>query len=81
MSEAANYIEFDRVSKSFWLADSTRQEVLHEVSFFVPRGETVAILGRSGVGKSVALKHIVGFLQPDSGRVYVDGRDVTDLPE
>ncbi|HXE74081.1 MAG TPA: ATP-binding cassette domain-containing protein [Candidatus Xenobia bacterium] len=81
MIRADNYIEFDRVSKSFWLADGSRQEVLHEVSFFVPRRETVAILGRSGVGKSVTLKHIVGFLRPDSGRVYVEGRDVSDLPE
>ncbi|MCI0402344.1 MAG: ATP-binding cassette domain-containing protein [Acidobacteria bacterium] len=76
-----NYIEFDRVSKSFLRQDGQEQTVLHEVSFFVPRGEMVAILGRSGVGKSVTLKHVVGFLRPDSGRVRVDGRDVTELPE
>lgn len=81
MGHADNHIEFERVSKSFLQADGSEQEVLREVSFFVPRGETVAILGRSGVGKSVTLKHIVGFLQPDSGRVRVAGRDVTDLPE
>jgi phospholipid/cholesterol/gamma-HCH transport system ATP-binding protein len=81
MSKADNHIEFERVSKSFLQADGSEQEVLRDVSFVVPRGETVAILGRSGVGKSVALKHIVGFLQPDSGRVRVAGRDVTDLPE
>ncbi len=81
MSKAENHIEFERVSKAFLQADGSEQQVLREVSFFVPRGETVAILGRSGVGKSVALKHIVGFLQPDSGRVRIAGRDVTDLPE
>jgi phospholipid/cholesterol/gamma-HCH transport system ATP-binding protein len=78
---ADNYIEFDRVSKSFLRDDGVEQLVLNEVSFFVPRAEMVAILGRSGVGKSVTLKHIVGFLQPDSGRVRVAGRDVTGLPE
>ena len=62
-------------------ADGGEEAVLVDVSFFVPRGETVAILGRSGVGKSVTLKHLVGFLQPDRGRVWVDGRDVTDLEE
>ena len=81
MAESTNYIEFDRVSKSFLRDDGVEQPVLREVSFFVPRGETVAILGRSGVGKSVMLKHIVGFLQPDSGRIRVAGRDVTELPE
>lgn len=81
MSGAANYIEFEDVSKSFWLPEGGIQKVLDDVSFFVPRGETVAILGRSGVGKSVTLKHIIGFLKPDSGRVLVDGRDITALDE
>ncbi len=81
MKPADNYIEFQNVWRSFPQAGGSEQTVLADVSFFVPRGETVAILGRSGVGKSVALKHIVGFLQPDRGRVWVDGRDVTDLEE
>jgi phospholipid/cholesterol/gamma-HCH transport system ATP-binding protein len=81
MKPADNYIEFQNVWRSFPQADGGEQAVLVDVSFFVPRGETVAILGRSGVGKSVTLKHIVGFLQPDRGRVWVDGRDVTDLEE
>jgi len=76
-----NYIEFERVSKSFWLPDGSLQAVLDDVSFFVPRGEAVAILGRSGVGKSVTLKHIVGFLKPDNGRIRVDGREITGLEE
>jgi phospholipid/cholesterol/gamma-HCH transport system ATP-binding protein len=81
MSSAGNYIEFERVSKAFPQPDGGEQKVLDAVSFIVPRGETVAILGRSGVGKSVTLKHIIGFLQPDAGRVVVDGRDLAALGE
>jgi len=47
----------------------------------VKRGETCVIMGRSGVGKSVALKHIMGFLRADSGQVLVDGEDVTNFSE
>jgi phospholipid/cholesterol/gamma-HCH transport system ATP-binding protein len=74
MSEA--YIEFENVSKSF-----EDRKVLDKVSFVVERGETCVIMGRSGVGKSVALKHILGFLKPDSGRVRVAGEDITDWGE
>jgi phospholipid/cholesterol/gamma-HCH transport system ATP-binding protein len=70
------YIEFQHVSKSF----GTRC-VLNNVSFDAMAGETVAILGRSGVGKSVSLHHIMGFLKPDSGRVIVAGEDITDYTE
>lgn len=70
------YIEFRDVSKSFG-----EQEVLRDVSFYMNRAETTVILGRSGVGKSVSLKLILGFLKPDSGRVIVAGQDITDLGE
>ncbi|HEV8525737.1 MAG TPA: ATP-binding cassette domain-containing protein [Terriglobales bacterium] len=70
------YIEFKEVSKAF--GDN---QVLDRVSFDVLPGETVCILGRSGVGKSVALHHIMGFLKPDSGRVIVAFEDITDYPE
>jgi len=70
------YIEFKHVSKSF--GDN---RVLDDVSFDVRSGETVCILGRSGVGKSVSLHHIMGFLKPDSGRVIVAHEDVTDYDE
>jgi phospholipid/cholesterol/gamma-HCH transport system ATP-binding protein len=70
------YIEFRDVSKSF--GDHL---VLDQVSFFVNPGETICILGRSGVGKSVALQHIMGFLKPDSGRVIVAQQDITDYAE
>jgi ABC-type transporter Mla maintaining outer membrane lipid asymmetry ATPase subunit MlaF len=71
-----HYVEFRGVSKAF-----DEHVVLDEVSFFVDHGETVVIMGRSGVGKSVALKHIMGFLKPDSGRVIVAGEDITDWNE
>ena len=70
------YIEFDHVSKSF-----DDRKVLDDVSFDVERGETCVIMGRSGVGKSVTLKHILGFLKPDSGRIRVAGEDITDWGE
>lgn len=70
------YIEFRDVSKSFG-----EQDVLRDVSFHMNRGETTVILGRSGVGKSVSLKLILGFLKADSGRIIVAGQDVTDLSE
>ena len=75
-SGTGHYIEFRDVSKAF-----DDHVVLDRVSFFVDRGETCVILGRSGVGKSVSLKHILGFLRPDSGRVFVAGEDITDWTE
>src|SRR5713226_2766314 len=70
------YIEFKDVSKAF--GDN---RVLDHVSFSVLPGETVCILGRSGVGKSVSLHNIMGFLKPDSGRVWVAYEDITDFSE
>jgi len=70
------YIEFREVSKTF--GDKV---VLDRVSFDVMPGETVCILGRSGVGKSVSLQLLMGFLKADSGRVIVAGEDVTDFSE
>jgi phospholipid/cholesterol/gamma-HCH transport system ATP-binding protein len=70
------YIEFRDVCKAF--GDKV---VLDHVSFDVKPAETVCILGRSGVGKSVALQHIVGFLQPDAGQVIVAGQDVARASE
>ena len=70
------YIDFQGVSKAF--GDN---RVLDNVSFDVMPGETVCILGRSGVGKSVSLHHIMGFLKPDSGRVIVAHEDITDFGE
>src|SRR6201988_4279861 len=72
----APYIEFRDVSKAF--GDNV---VLDHVNFDVMAGETVCILGRSGVGKSVSLHHIMGFLKPDSGRVIVAGEYITGYNE
>jgi len=74
--EQGPYIQFRDVSKAFG-----EKHVLSDVSFEVNTGETVCILGRSGVGKSVALQHILGFLRPDSGRVIVAYEDITDYSE
>ena len=70
------YIAFENVSKSFGSL-----QVLNGVSFQVMPGETLCILGRSGVGKSVSLQHIMGFLKPDSGRIYVAGQEITQFNE
>jgi phospholipid/cholesterol/gamma-HCH transport system ATP-binding protein len=72
----APYIEFKGVSKAFG-----DRVILDNVSFDVLPGEMVCILGRSGVGKSVSLHHIMGFLKPDAGRVIVAGEDITDYNE
>jgi phospholipid/cholesterol/gamma-HCH transport system ATP-binding protein len=73
---AENYFEFRDVCKAF-----DEHVVLNRVSFQVKRGQTCVIMGRSGVGKSVSLKHILGFLKPDSGRIFIAGQDVTDFTE
>jgi phospholipid/cholesterol/gamma-HCH transport system ATP-binding protein len=71
----AHYIEFRNVYKTF------DHPVLVDVSFDVNAGETLAIIGRSGVGKSVTLSHIMGFLKPDAGRILVSYTDITDFDE
>src|SRR5271166_6581361 len=73
MNDIKPYIEFQEVHKAFG-----SNVVLDGVSFSVMPGETVCILGRSGVGKSVSLMNIMGFLKPDSGRVIVAHEDITD---
>jgi phospholipid/cholesterol/gamma-HCH transport system ATP-binding protein len=71
-TEAA--IRLDNVSKAFGA-----RRVLHSLSLTVPAGHAYCILGRSGTGKSVTLKHIVGLVRPDEGRVLVEGEDITRL--
>jgi phospholipid/cholesterol/gamma-HCH transport system ATP-binding protein len=70
------FIEFVDVHKSF-----DDRKVLEGVSFGVEKGETFAILGPSGVGKTVMLTHVVGLLKPDQGRIFIDGEDITNLSE
>ncbi len=73
--EFPHYIEFRQVCKTF------DRPVLVDVNFYVNPGHTLAIIGRSGVGKSVSLGHIMGFLKPDSGQVIVANTDITHMPE
>ncbi len=70
------YLQFDHVSKSFG-----DKHVLRDVSWSARAGETMCILGRSGVGKSVSLHNIMGFLKPDAGRIWVAYEDITDYGE
>lgn len=72
---SSHYIEFAHVYKTF------DRPVLVDVSFHADAGETLAIIGRSGVGKSVSLGHIMGFLKPDQGRIHVAYDDITDMEE
>ncbi|HEY6392245.1 MAG TPA: ATP-binding cassette domain-containing protein [Bryobacteraceae bacterium] len=75
MSERLHYIEFRHVYKTF------DHPVLVDVSFDVAAGETLAVIGRSGVGKSVSLGHIMGFIKPDQGQIFVSYQDTTDFVE
>jgi phospholipid/cholesterol/gamma-HCH transport system ATP-binding protein len=67
-------IELREVTKAFG-----ELRVLDKVSLSVPAGRGFCVLGRSGTGKSVMLKHIIGLMRPDAGHVLVEGRDITGL--
>ncbi len=70
------FVEFRDVYKAYG-----RKEVLRGADLTVYRGEVLVILGGSGTGKSVTLRHMLGLEAPDSGRVFVEEEDITDLPE
>lgn len=74
MTATALAVKLDAVTKAF----GTRR-VLDRVTLEVPEGCGFVILGRSGTGKSVTLRHIIGLVRPDSGRVFVHGSDITEL--
>jgi phospholipid/cholesterol/gamma-HCH transport system ATP-binding protein len=67
-------VVFDQVSKSFGA-----KQVLNDVSWSIPEGEALCILGRSGTGKSVSLKLIIALLKPDQGKIWIDEDEVTQL--
>src|SRR3954468_14813728 len=69
-------ISFRAVSKSFG-----DKQVLREVSFDVNAGEVFFIIGASGVGKSVLIKHLIGLLRPDSGEIWLEGEEVSRFDE
>ena len=70
------YITFEDVCIGFG-----DRKILDHVNFHIHRGQTLCILGRSGVGKSVSLRILLGFLKPDSGSVRVDNEEIIGLPE
>ncbi len=70
------FVEFQDVHKAYG-----PKEVLHGASLKVYRGEVLVILGGSGSGKSVTLRHMLGLELPDDGRIIVEEEDITDLPE
>jgi len=74
MAEA--FVRFEDVHKAFGA-----KQVLRGVSFDIRRGETMVVLGGSGSGKSVLIRHIIGLHRPDSGRVWVDGDSIEELDE
>lgn len=74
MSTEKAAVELRHVTKRFG-----SRPVLDDVSLTVAPGRSVCILGRSGTGKSVALKHVVGLLKPDVGQVLIEGEDITRM--
>jgi phospholipid/cholesterol/gamma-HCH transport system ATP-binding protein len=70
------FISYRDLHKSFGA-----KKVLDGISLDVEKGETIVVLGGSGTGKSVLLRHTIGLHRPDAGRVFVDGEDVTELSE
>ncbi|HEX8898183.1 MAG TPA: ATP-binding cassette domain-containing protein, partial [Chthoniobacterales bacterium] len=69
-------IEVRRLAKSIG-----PQEILRGVDLTVTKGETLAIIGRSGGGKSVLLKHLIGLMTPDAGEIWIDGENIIGLTE
>ena len=71
-----NVIEISELTKSF-----DGHKVLDRLNLNIEKGSTLVVIGRSGCGKSVLLKHIMGILRPDSGRIVIDGKNILDLDE
>ncbi|MEI6846039.1 MAG: ABC transporter ATP-binding protein [Candidatus Firestonebacteria bacterium] len=69
-------IKIEKVSKSFG-----NQKVMDSLDLEIPEKQTLVIIGRSGCGKSVLLKHIIGIIKPDSGKVLINGQDISGLGE
>jgi len=67
-------IEMLRVTKSF-----SGQVVLNNLDMEIPQGKITAVIGPSGEGKSVLLRHIIGLMKPDMGRIIIDGEDITHM--
>src|SRR5690242_13411357 len=68
-------LEVRSIAKSY-----DRRAVLRDVSLYVHRGEVVGLLGPNGAGKTTCFYSVMGLVKPDSGRIFLDGQDITDLP-
>jgi lipopolysaccharide export system ATP-binding protein len=73
--QAIGGLEVRSIAKAY-----ERRAVLHDVSLDVHRGEVVGLLGPNGAGKTTCFYSVMGLVKPDSGRIFLDGRDITDLP-
>lgn len=76
MEQSKPILRLEKISKSF-----NSQSVLEGIDLLIERGKTTVIIGPSGCGKSVLLKHMNGLIKPDSGRVFFDETDITDMGE
>ncbi|QDP19614.1 LPS export ABC transporter ATP-binding protein [Sphingomonas xanthus] len=77
-SEGATWVrglEVRSIAKSY-----DKRAILHDVSLHVERGEVVGLLGPNGAGKTTSFYSVMGLVRPDAGRIFLDGRDITDLP-
>ena len=79
VAESETYVEVAQVSKVYRSGGADAVEAVSSVSFGVPRGQFVAILGPSGVGKSTLADLIVRYLDPDQGRILIDGQDIRQI--
>jgi len=70
-----NFLKFEGISKKFG-----NNQVLNDISFSVPKGEVFSLLGPSGCGKTTLLRICAGFEEPDTGRVILNGKDITTIP-
>ena len=75
VSAAVRGLDVRSIAKSY-----DKRAVLHDVSLHVERGEVVGLLGPNGAGKTTSFYSVMGLVKPDHGRIFLDGRDITDLP-
>jgi len=75
VSTAVRGLDVRSIAKSY-----DKRTVLHDVSLHVERGEVVGLLGPNGAGKTTSFYSVMGLVKPDSGRIFLDGRDITHLP-
>jgi lipopolysaccharide export system ATP-binding protein len=73
--KAVRGLDVRSIAKSY-----DKRAVLHDVSLHVERGEVVGLLGPNGAGKTTSFYSVMGLVRPDSGRIYLDGQDITSLP-